>query len=70
MKKACERDADDDLGRSRDREPSLVRDTGEPELKPQCSDRENGIWKRRTGVEAREGHLSMRKGESRGDENS
>ena len=58
---ARERDDDDDLGRSRERERSLVHDTGQQESKPLRNDRESWIWNRRRGVEVREGHQSMKK---------
>ena len=54
---------DVDPGRSRDREPSLMRDTGERKSKPQRDDRESSIWKWRRGVDDCEGHQLMRQGE-------
>ena len=40
-----------------------MRDTGNRESETHRDERESWIWKRRRGVEARDGHLSVRKEE-------
>ena len=57
------RDDDDFPGRRGDRERSLVSESGEHGSEPQRDDRDSWIWTWRRDVEARDGHLSMRKEE-------